>query len=97
MTNEQAAWLQAHPEHRPMGQTAGGVSYSGIGILHADGRFEPARRRVIQVSGAENRPLVSPLPGLPAGAFLVGKAQNRNLSAPEFTPLSERTEGKSRG
>lgn len=51
MTPKQKAWLDAHPEHQPIGQAGGLAVYTQRGTLKADGTFVPAT--VARVSSAD--------------------------------------------
>lgn len=46
MTGEQASWLQEHKRegYRAVGRPGGNSRYIKVGILHADGTFEPKPR-----------------------------------------------------
>lgn len=44
MTNEQHAWLQAHPDYTMIGAVGGRVRYAKRGTLKKDGTFVPATR-----------------------------------------------------
>lgn len=62
MTGAQAEWLRSHKEFRALGQRPGlGARYVDVGMLHADGTFEPHPRG--------RRPNVKP------GSFEVGKLE----------------------
>ena len=41
LTENQQAWFDVHPNHRPVGKPRTGVRFADCGTLYADGSFEP--------------------------------------------------------
>ena len=68
MTSEQAAWLKANPQYRPIGVSAGHAGYQHRGTLAPDGTFTKATKGVpVSEEG---------------GCFGVGVPVNRDPSQP---------------
>jgi hypothetical protein len=79
MTNEQKAWLDAHPDYTMIGQVGGNMRYLKRGTLKKDGTFVAATR-------------TAPLIDTRDGGFGVGVREivERGIPDPrtDFTPRS---------